>query len=734
MAELLGKPHNPLGSETANECCNASARATKPKEQPVIAPMSTSSERLAIPFKLLTEKLRADFDASLCRYELDVLELLHGTDHGKGGKQEFSKAKEAMWLRKSSLVRDRPAPQVGVASPRSASPRMASPRMSSPRMSSPRVSSPRVASPRNGTFPLFPEPCKMFQAGGQAVQEASGALFEGESRGRFSARESACSTEILEPLAEQSPRSAERLRMILKKSVVAAPMDKVVHRMTANIEDVHWSTKLSDFQFNARPLVQKDSRCSTIMTGRACILSRAFILSFTYALDAVLLVWELQLRSTALMEKRPVPNLLAFTAMSSILCLIFWLDLIIGLVMEFPRLDLIFGRTGFRCLQITVLIQNTLAVLGAIAENGAKFTTTFQIIVDRFSFLRVARGLVVLPKLAGPRLRSFLGELHVIIRVLTGTVRPLTWCSLVYFFILVIFGIFFVENSATRMARLPKDAESSKAEEALLKDWGTLHRCVYSLFVSMLGGRSWGELYKSTEELDMSGRIGFIIFIAFTYIALLNTVTAVFIKVAFNRLERDQDFVIHQELDDKREYLVTAKKIFETLDTDCNGTLVVAELVERLQEPEVAAYFGKLGLEAHDVEKLFILMDEDHDGTIDMREFMMGCLRLRGHAKGLAVELIHQDMKFAINAIGTIHGILQRHAVLLKLPMESSAQSRAQSSTQLGSIHQELQVMGDRLHLLRTAVNSEKDALVFKPTVRPGQSCLFMHPIRTSFV
>merc|ERR1712117_713059 len=111
------------------------------------------------------------------------------------------------------------------------------------------------------------------------------------------------------------------------------------------------------------------------MRGRACTLARAVILAFAYTLDAVLLVVELQLSSNALAEKKHVPDLTVFTVMSTMLCLIFWLDLITVLVMEFPRLDLIFGRTGFRCLQIAVLIQNTLAVAGAIARPGAKFTT-----------------------------------------------------------------------------------------------------------------------------------------------------------------------------------------------------------------------------------------------------------------------------------------------------------------------------------------------------------------------
>lgn len=51
------------------------------------------------------------------------------------------------------------------------------------------------------------------------------------------------------------------------------------------------------------------------------------------------------------------------------------------------------------------------------------------------------------------------------------------------------------------------------------------------------------------------------------------------------------------------------------------------------EEDEVRAIFESLDLRARDSWTLFKLLDEEGNGDINLREFMEGCLRLRGPAK-----------------------------------------------------------------------------------------------------
>jgi len=241
------------------------------------------------------------------------------------------------------------------------------------------------------------------------------------------------------------------------------------------------------------------------------------------------------------------------------------------------------------------------------------------------------------------------------IRALTGTVQALLWCASMIFIILIIFGAFFTEGAIAHIARTVVDMPPSAGQQLLIENWGTLGRSVFSLFIAMLGGADWRDLYESLDELSFLSQAGFVGFICFTYIALLNTVTAVFIKCAFLRFEHDREFIVQQELDGKREYLLDVKRIFMELDDNMSGVIVLSEFKEKIQSPDVAAYFHRLGVDTDEVEKLFVLMDEDGSGTISQEEFMWGCLRLKGEAKTLDLEILHQDVRFAIQTILEIH-------------------------------------------------------------------------------
>jgi len=450
---------------------------------------------------------------------------------------------------------------------------------------------------------------------------------------------------------ERSSSSIQRIRGSRPKED-SMPIDTVVRDIAARDPDDGFIVKASRLKFNAKPLVPENSKMHKRVNGPSYKNVRMLFL----ILDAILLVFELQLMSKSMSKDRNDMEEPVFRFISLFLCLYIWGDLILAFVLEFPRFDILVGRTGYRFLNIIALVQHTMDLAGAFALPNRRFTSWFRIVVSRVSFIRVLRTTVVLPGLASMGVRQKLGELHIMIRALTGTVQPLLWCVLMYFIILLIFGAFFTEASSSHIARvIPLDMTPEEDEKLLINDWGDLGKAIYSLFVAMLGGKDWGDLYDSLDVLSFPSKAGFIGYICFTYIALLNTVTAVFIKCAFLRFEHDREFVIQQELDEKREYLLDVKGIFCELDEDNSGTINAKELLEQIKNPDVAAYFSKLGVDTDEVDKLFELMDEDGSGFITQEEFLWGCLRLKGWAKSLDLEILQRDVNFAIQKITEIH-------------------------------------------------------------------------------
>lgn len=339
-------------------------------------------------------------------------------------------------------------------------------------------------------------------------------------------------------------------------------------------------------------------------------------------------------------------------------------DLIFHLILDLPRVDLFIGRTGYRWFNLVVLCQHVFTIVSIHVSGLQPFSTDFGRTVSQFAVLRVIRFFLLLPKIGGKALQKRLGELRVMIRVLASALQPLLWCTLLITIILVIFGVFFAETTVGFL--VAKGRASDPDLEELQESWGTVTKSMFSLYKVMFGGKEWGNLYETMSVLNTGCQIGLLVFVCFTYVALLNTVTAVFIQVAFLRTENDRELSVQRELDDKRDFLQTMKQIFSELDQDNSGIIQFDELHEQLNNQEIGAYFSRLGVDCSEVEKLFHLLDEDGSKSIDKEEFMYGCLRLRGAAKSLDLAILHSQLSFAIKAIQELDQSMKRRLERLK--------------------------------------------------------------------
>ena len=52
-----------------------------------------------------------------------------------------------------------------------------------------------------------------------------------------------------------------------------------------------------------------------------------------------------------------------------------------------------------------------------------------------------------------------------------------------------------------------------------------------------------------------------------------------------------------------------------------------------------------LGISTDDIWGLFLLIDADHNGVVDLEEFINGCMQLRGPAKSLQVARMSYENK-----------------------------------------------------------------------------------------
>eukprot|EP00930_Biecheleria_cincta_P015400 TRINITY_DN12870_c0_g3_i1.p1 TRINITY_DN12870_c0_g3~~TRINITY_DN12870_c0_g3_i1.p1 ORF type:complete len:569 (+),score=97.82 TRINITY_DN12870_c0_g3_i1:154-1860(+) len=166
--------------------------------------------------------------------------------------------------------------------------------------------------------------------------------------------------------------------------------------------------------------------------------------------------------------------------------------------------------------------------------------------------------------------------------------------------------------------------------------FGGLFRTLYTLYSSILGGKSWGEVLDPIIELDViTLPVMFLVYIAFTMLAMLNIITGVFVDNAFHYAQSQRNIAILREIDRKEEYIALLRDFFSVIDDDGSGEISLEEFDEILKDPTLSAYFRVLGFDLDDAGRFLSIMDLDGSETIQLEEFIYGCQRFKGAAQGV---------------------------------------------------------------------------------------------------
>merc|ERR1712032_280102 len=134
----------------------------------------------------------------------------------------------------------------------------------------------------------------------------------------------------------------------------------------------------------------------------------------------------------------------------------------------------------------------------------------------------------------------------------------------------------------------------------------------------------------------------------------VNIVTGVFVESAMQSGIHDRDTIVQEEMLEKEAYVEKIKLCFQELDVGKNGTVGLQEFEQAVSDPKVVVLINALGLDITDVQTLFLLLDRDQSGIIDIEEFLVGCLRLKGEARTLEIAKLQIEVEFLVHAVDNI--------------------------------------------------------------------------------
>eukprot|EP00746_Dinoflagellata_sp_MGD_P026909 gnl/MRDRNA2_/MRDRNA2_163420_c0_seq1.p1 gnl/MRDRNA2_/MRDRNA2_163420_c0~~gnl/MRDRNA2_/MRDRNA2_163420_c0_seq1.p1 ORF type:complete len:489 (+),score=99.30 gnl/MRDRNA2_/MRDRNA2_163420_c0_seq1:58-1467(+) len=268
------------------------------------------------------------------------------------------------------------------------------------------------------------------------------------------------------------------------------------------------------------------------------------------------------------------------------------------------------------------------------------------------TFVRVFRVLRLVRIIRTVRVLRFFHELRVMVQSVMSCVRSLFWSSILLLLVMYIYAVHLTQHVAdvlkSGMGTFGDNPESEETIENLKKWYGSLGRAILSLLQAISGGADWGDLLEPLVEsssLPFMHALVFAAYIIFTSVALLNVVTGVFVDNAMKATAEDKEMVIHDQLKTQHSAVNDVKRLFEETDGNGSGEVSWEEFEQHLENPKVQAYFSSLELDASEARGLFKLLDIDGNGTVNRNEFIMGCMRLKGHAKSVDVATLMYENK-----------------------------------------------------------------------------------------
>eukprot|EP00929_Paragymnodinium_shiwhaense_P117085 TRINITY_DN8725_c0_g2_i1.p1 TRINITY_DN8725_c0_g2~~TRINITY_DN8725_c0_g2_i1.p1 ORF type:complete len:647 (+),score=121.68 TRINITY_DN8725_c0_g2_i1:86-2026(+) len=294
------------------------------------------------------------------------------------------------------------------------------------------------------------------------------------------------------------------------------------------------------------------------------------------------------------------------------------------------------------------LIIVTISLVDEFLQNSASLNNARMVRI-----LRLTRIIKVIRMV---RIIRMVSALRTLVNSLVGTIKQVIWAFFLIICVMSVFAVVFGQVISLARQVSPEIMEV----DGMGLHWGTLSRCMYTLYLSVSGGVSWMEVAKPLQELGGATFGGFMVYVALIQWVVLNVVTGCFCESAAEAARKDVSLAVQAHRADRDNFLKKAKAIFRSIDRDGSGVLNIEEMKPYLDSEPAHALFAALDLDIGDVCGLFELLDEDGTEQVDLEEFMFGCLRLRGGAKALDIAKIQHSadrLEQRLNALLAAHEV-----------------------------------------------------------------------------
>mmetsp|Transcript_64771 Transcript_64771/g.150609 ORF Transcript_64771/g.150609 Transcript_64771/m.150609 type:complete len:199 (-) Transcript_64771:254-850(-) len=184
-----------------------------------------------------------------------------------------------------------------------------------------------------------------------------------------------------------------------------------------------------------------------------------------------------------------------------------------------------------------------------------------------------------------------------------------------------------------------------------------------SLFMAVTGGLSWGEVLKPLRKVSEWYVPFFIFYVVFVVLGLLNVLVAVFVQTTRQIAEKEARAAMRCAIYGDDSPMNAIRKNLQEASTE--GRISSLELEAQLDDPDMQACLGLLGLDTSEARGLFRLVDLDGINSVNIEEFLNGIARLKGQTIGAdEATAMYESKRVICRLMASLHFLEDRLCAL----------------------------------------------------------------------
>mmetsp|Transcript_68836 Transcript_68836/g.121647 ORF Transcript_68836/g.121647 Transcript_68836/m.121647 type:complete len:248 (-) Transcript_68836:109-852(-) len=177
-------------------------------------------------------------------------------------------------------------------------------------------------------------------------------------------------------------------------------------------------------------------------------------------------------------------------------------------------------------------------------------------------------------------------------------------------------------------------ASSPDHKDELAKYWGSVGTSVLTLFQAITGGDDWArfcEVFRLVSQQQYTLNMSlFVLYIAFATLVMLNLVTGVFVEGAQKIAKEEKDLELVKQV----------RKLVTAIDSSGDGEISWDEFETSLGTKIMTDFLKSFEMDVNQARDIFVVLDQDHSGSITLDEFISASISLHGPVKLADTEVL----------------------------------------------------------------------------------------------